>query len=121
VTPPCVDAPVLLAGPPLTGALGPGDRRRGGAFIDYYAIYPPASTTGRIQLTSTSFDPFLLLFDESGQALEQAYDPEPGDGVRTAILIWPLERRCYLVGASSWRPDSVGGYILSVQWEDPAS
>jgi hypothetical protein len=120
-TPSCADAPVLVAGSPTTAAIEAGNERRGGAFIDYYAIYPAGPSTGRIQLTSTAFDPFLILFDETGQALAQAFDPTPDAGVRTAILSWHMDQRCYLIGATSWAPDATGGYLISLQWVDPAS
>lgn len=120
VTPPCADTSILLAGSPLAAALGPGDRRRGGAYIDYYAIYPAGPATATVQLTSTEFDPFLILFDETGNALEQAFEPEPGSGVRTATLTRHLDQRCYLIGASSWEADATGAYLLSLQWSDPA-
>jgi hypothetical protein len=118
-TPPCADTDILLAGSPLASALGPGDRRRGGAYIDYYAIYPAGPSTATVQLTATSFDPFLILFDETGLALDQAFDPDPGTGVRTVVLTWYMDQRCYLVGASSWEADATGGYLLSLQWTDP--
>jgi hypothetical protein len=120
--PPCDDAPVLTAGATATGVLGTGDARWGGAFIQYWAVHTPVPARARISVTSTAFEPFLLLFDARGAVLHQGYDPDPAqDGLRKAVLDAALDTGCTLVGVSSWRAGTAGAFAVSLSWGDLAA
>jgi hypothetical protein len=114
VVPACLDAPVLPADELVTAALGPGDPRRGGSYIQYYSVRPTAPAALRLHMTAMSFDPFLFLLDGSGRVIGQGYgaDPEAGREASLESIVGP---GCYLVGASSWAPAS-GSYSLLLTW-----
>jgi hypothetical protein len=116
VVPPCGEAPTLVAGEAVSGTLGPGTARRGGSYIQHYTVWPADSTDLRIEMSSAAVEPFLLLFDASGRAIAQAIGERAPAGGHAAIL----ERRlagCHTVGATTWAPDSRGGYILRIDEE----
>jgi hypothetical protein len=111
VVPPCGEAAELVPGETVTGALGPGTARRGGSYIQHYTVWPADSTDVLIVMSSPAVEPFLLLFDGSGRVIDQAMgEPVPGGGHTTV-----LQRRlagCHTIGATTWAPDSRGGYTL---------
>jgi hypothetical protein len=120
--PDCDAAPALQPGNPQAGTLGVGDRRWGGAFIQYWSIQPRAPGRAQVQLTTVDFEPFLLLFDGRGTVIDQAFDPEPpAAGPRTATLDRVLPGACTLVGVSSWRAQGAGSYLVSLTWTEPGS
>jgi hypothetical protein len=116
VLPPCAEAPELAHGVGVAGTLGPGDPRRGGSYIHHYTVWPSDSTHVAIEMSSVAVEPFLLLFDASGRVIAQAM-AEPSSGGGHAAL---LERRmagCHTIGATTWAPDSRGGYTLRLHEE----
>lgn len=110
-----------MAGVAEAAALGPGDRRWGGAYIQYWSILADAPARARVQVSSTDFEPFLLLFDEGGAVVDQAFDPEPpDDALRTVSIEAHLRAPCTLLGVSAWSREGSGSYLLSFYWADPA-
>jgi hypothetical protein len=111
VLPPCGEAPELVPGVGVAETLGAGDPRRGGSYIHHYTVWPADSTQVGIEMSSVAVEPFLLLFDASGRVIAQAMaEPSPGGG-HAALL----ERRlvgCHTLGATTWAPDTRGGYTL---------
>jgi hypothetical protein len=114
--PSCEAAPALAAGVERHGALGPDHLRRGGSFIQYYAIHAPRPARARVRLTAARFEPVLLLFDDAGRAIDQAYDPTPGPGARSTELLRELAPGCHLLGATSWGREQSGEYALVLEW-----
>lgn len=114
VPPPCEDAPRLaLDGEPVTGILGPGDARRGGAWIHYFALDAERAIAVRIRMTSIALDPLLYLFDPGGALVGQAFPATPDAPLREAVMDAVLVPGCQLLGASSWADDA-GAYTLTV-------
>ena len=119
--PVCGEEPAIRVGDMVGSRLEPGDDRFAGAFIDYYSLElgDPAFLT--VSLSSAEVDPLLLVFVESPDTLIQAFDPigEPPGTTETASWTTPdtvpLQAGCHLIGASSWYPDSVGAYTISVR------
>lgn len=96
-------------------ALQQGDRRFADAYIDYYSLNLPTARELNVAMTSSEFDPLLLVFLEQGDVL-QAFDSmgvDPGLP-ETASLTDSLPAGCHLIGASSWQVDTTGSYILTV-------
>jgi hypothetical protein len=116
VVPPCGEAPTLVAGQAVNGTLGPGTARRGGSYIQHYTVWPTDSMDLRIEMRSVAVEPFLLLFDPSGQVIAQAIGEPTAVGGHAAILVQRLAG-CHTVGATTWAPDSRGGYILRMEGE----
>jgi hypothetical protein len=118
VTPPCGEAPLLIAGEPVVATLAPGNSRRGGSYIHHYTVWPDEPMDVRIEMTSAAVEPFLFLFDESGTVIAQATAALATRAPQTATLEWSLTRGCYTVGASTWAADSRGPYSLRLDRAD---
>jgi hypothetical protein len=116
VVPPCGEAPRLVAGEAVSGTLGPGAARRGGSYVQHYTVWPADSMDLRIEMSSVAIEPFLLLFDASGRAIAQAIGEPAPVGGHAAILERSLAG-CHTVGATTWAPDSRGGYTLRLHGE----
>lgn len=112
MTPPCGEAPALIAGEPVVATLAPGNSRRGGSYIHHYTVWPDKPVDVRIEMTSAAVEPFLFLFDESGTVIAQAIAAPATRAPQAAILEWSLTGRCYTVGASTWTANSRGPYSL---------
>jgi hypothetical protein len=119
VVPPCGEAPMLVAGEAVSETLGPGTARRGGSYIQHYTVWPADSMDLRIEMRSVAVEPFLLLFDASGRAIAQAIGEPAPVGGHAAILEHRLAG-CHTVGATTWEPDSRGGYTLRLHGEAPS-
>lgn len=112
--PPCEDVPAVAVGEGLDGTLSAGDRRFDGVFIDYYGLPLAAAADVVIRLSSTDLDPVLFLFDENGEVIAQAFDPEgtpPGE-LETARIFYEFTPGCHLIGASAFTRDTTGSYTL---------
>jgi hypothetical protein len=119
VLPPCGEAPELVPGVGAAGTLGPGAPRRGGSYIHHFTIWPTDSTHVGIEMSSVAVEPFLLLFDASGRVIAQAMGAAIPGGGHAALL----ERRlagCHTIGATTWAPDSRGGYTLRLHQDATA-
>lgn len=117
--PVCGSTPGLSPGEAVSATLGESDRRRGGAFVDYYSFQPTQTVQVRLRLTTDMFEPFLFLFDATGLVVAHAFDPAPGAGSASAELTHSLGPGCYLVGASSWGREGRGGYSVLLEVAEP--
>src|SRR5205807_415641 len=73
-----------------------------------------ARHTYTLELTSTSFQPYLRVEDEEGRSLAQS------GGSRVARLIFaPPQTKSYRIVASSRDSDRIGPFTLKVQTTDP--
>jgi hypothetical protein len=116
--PACAAAPRLVPGQAVTTTFAPGDPRRGGAPIHYYAVLPAGEASVRISMTSGTVDPFLLLLDGGGQVIAQAFDPVPAQFQR-AVLERRLEPGCHLLAATTWSRGLTGPYSLLLEVATP--
>lgn len=114
--PVCLEAPVLVAGEPVSGRLTRGDQRFLGRFIDHFAVDFTDSTTVEASLTSSQFDPFLYQLAPGQRVLAQAFDSAgaPTGEPESAVLRIRIGPGCHLLGVSSWEQGATGSYILSL-------
>jgi hypothetical protein len=117
--PVCTDQPTVAVGTAVQATLLAGDARLAGAYIDYYALRLDTPTRLTLRVVSVEIDPLILIFDETGQVTDQAFDDDPpqGTGEATVTLTRELGSGCTLIGVSSFEPDDPGAYTLAV---DPA-
>ncbi|MGK7313204.1 MAG: hypothetical protein ACN0LA_13275 [Candidatus Longimicrobiales bacterium M2_2A_002] len=115
--PRCGSAPDLVPGDSVDAALGTDSDRFDGAFIDYYTLQLSGPRALRVAQSSSDFDPLLLVFDASGQIIDQAFqeDGSPPGSLETATLTRTFEAGCFLLGASVWDRGDTGGYTLTVR------
>lgn len=78
--------------------------------IDRYDFTLTTTATITIDLRSVSFDPFLTLFNETGELI--AYDDDSGEGVNARIGIL-LPAGTYAIGATGYYATSLGDYTLN--------
>lgn len=116
--PVCGEAPAVRIDDPVAGALTRQDARFQGAYIDYYSLQLTDSTSVRITLASTDFDPFLYVFRATRPPTvrAQAFDPvgKPPGEEEIAGLSQRLGPGCHLLGASTWGRGETGSYDLVV-------
>lgn len=118
--PVCGQEDAIRIGDIVGSRLESGDDRFAGAFIDYYSLELSAPTLLTVSLSSEEMDPLLLVFPENSGTLIQAFDTigEPPGATETATWTTPADDSllagCHLIGASSWYPDGVGAYVISV-------
>lgn len=123
--PVCGQEDAIQVGDIVGSRLEAGDDRFAGAFIDYYSLELNGPTFLTVSLSSAEMDPLLLVFAENPDTLIQAFDPvgEPPGSTETATWTtpdtFPLLAGCHLIGASSWYPDSVGAYTISLSSVEP--
>ena len=123
--PVCGQEDAIRVGDIVGSRLESGDDRFAGAFIDYYSLELGAPTLLTVSLSSEEMDPLLLVFAENPDTLIQAFDSigEPPGATETATWTtpdtFPLLAGCHLIGASSWYPDGVGAYAISVSSAEP--
>jgi hypothetical protein len=99
-------------GETVTGTLSGQDCvRSGGQSQDLWELVLASDATVRIDLTSTQFDPWLVLQDEAGGVI--ATDDDSGVGV-SARIERALTTGTYLISASSFGPEGAGAYQLAV-------
>ena len=115
--PQCGSAPDVVPDDSVDAALGTESDRFDGAFIDYYTLELSGSRTLRVTQSSSDFDPLLLVFDEAGEIIDQAFqqDGSPPGSLETATLTRTFEAGCFLLGASVWDRGDMGGYTLTVK------
>lgn len=115
--PQCGSAPGVAPGDSVDAALGTGSDRFDGALIDYYTLDLSGPRALRVAQSSSDFDPLLLVFDASGEVIDQAFQEvgSPPDSLETAALTRTFEAGCFLIGASVWDRGDMGAYTLTVR------
>ena len=83
-----------------------------GEFVDAWSFSLGTSTAVQINLTSSEFDPFLIVTDDIVVTLDS--DDDGGEGVNSQINI-TLEAGDYLIWATSFSPGESGSYQLSLR------
>ncbi len=96
------------------GSLGPGDTQlQSGEFYDRVSFEGRAGDRIVIELSSTEFDPYLLILDANDQVLLQV-DDSAGAGLNVLLTYdLPAAGRYSLIVTSA-RPGEAGGYRLSI-------
>jgi hypothetical protein len=115
---PCVSNVTISPGQTLTGMLEATDcPLDDGSFVDLFKLTLPMNARVQIDLTSTAFDPYLLLFEllPDGSALAINADNDGGPGTDARIQQTLDSATTYLIGANSLLEGKTGPYQLSVQ------
>jgi hypothetical protein len=109
----CTNTPVVIAvGETRSGTLGAGDCVfDSGHYADAWRLTLASATTVRIDLTSSSFDAYLLLSDANGTTI--ASDDDGGDGFNSRLTL-TLPAGQYTLWATSYNAGETGAYQLSV-------
>lgn len=106
----------MLGGPALAGAgvLGPGDEQlASGEYFDRVTFSGAAGDQLVIDLTSTEFDPYVLIIDSSENAITQE-DDSPGAGLNVRLTFTLPSSGQYTVIVTSALPGESGGYSLAL-------
>jgi len=112
--PACVDG-LAHCGETVRGSLGAGDctLQSNGSFVDTYELTLTATRNLRIDLTSASFDPTLLLLDERCTTVAMNDDCTPDDPVRSCLTVNALAGT-YFIGVNGSSAGGVGSYTLTI-------
>lgn len=107
---------LALAGAAAAGAgrLGPGDEQLvGGEYFDRVTFDAAAGDTVSIELTSTEFDPYLIVLDANEQPMFQE-DDSPGAGLNVNVTVTLPAAGRYTVVVTSAYPNETGAYRLTI-------
>ena len=100
-------------GQTVTGTLASTDcTLSDGAYADLYRVTITASQALQIDMTSSAFDSFLIVFDANGAVV--ATDDDSGGGLNARITR-TLTPGTYYVAAKSEAPGATGAYTLTVR------
>lgn len=96
------------------GRLGPGDEQLGsGEYFDRITFVGAAGDEVVIELSSSEFDPYLIVIDGKEQVLAQE-DDSPGMGLGARLSVTLPSAGQYTVIVTSVYPGETGGYRLSI-------
>src|SRR5256885_3798127 len=113
---PAVPATLLAqAGAPIVhrGALASGDQQlRSGEYYDTYEFQGRAGQRVVFDLTSTAFDPYLMVVAPSGHKEEN--DDYNGSNTRSRLELALEETGTYRVLVTSYKKDETGAYELRI-------
>lgn len=112
--------PALAGGAALTvgrsarGALARGDQQLGsGEFVDVFTLQGRAGQRVELALTSTAFDPYLMISGPGGFADYNDDDPESGTTNSRLVVTLP-DNGVYQVQVTSYAVGETGAYQLAV-------
>ena len=95
------------------GSLMSGDKTlESGEFVDYYSFFGRQGQSVVVDLTSSSFDPYLLLVMPDGNQLDN--DDWEGDRTRSRIETTLPANGMYRVGATTYQPGESGSYRVQI-------
>lgn len=108
----------VAAGREIRGALAQGDETlRSGEFSDSHVVTLEAGSSIRIRLSSTEFDPYLIVRTPSGRQIDND-DFEPGS-LGSGVDLPRTEAGEHSILVTSYRPAETGSYVL--RFEDGPS
>ncbi len=115
---PCGASRAVTVGQSFTDTLtGTGCRLADGSYVKRYAFAVAAAGAMRIDLTSTQFDPYLLL-QQAGAAPTLAEDDDGGPGLN-AQLLRVFEPGNYVITATSATSGELGEFRLALSGAAP--
>lgn len=98
-----------------SGRLEPGDERlESGEFYDVHPYPAQAGDSLVLTLTSSDFDPYLMVIDPDGAVLTQI-DDSPGYGLDVHLTLTLPSSGTYLLAVTSARPGETGAYELTLE------
>lgn len=104
---------VIEIGQTQTGQLEATDQTlEFGEFVDTYQFTGSAAQIIEINLSSTDFDTFLMLTNDSGFQADND-DVEPGNFNSRLVVTLPQDGQ-YSIGVTSYAPGEMGAYTFSV-------
>lgn len=115
---PCDAASSIAIGQTLSGALASTDcTLEDGSFMDNYQISITANGRIQIDVTSSAFDAYLILFlrNPDGSYTAVGADNNSGGGTNARITRDVLAGETYIIGANSLLANVTGAYQVSVQ------
>ncbi|HEX6943634.1 MAG TPA: Ig-like domain-containing protein [Gemmatimonadaceae bacterium] len=115
---PCDASTPITIGQTLSGALASTDcTLQDGSFMDLYTISITANGRLQIDVTSTAFDAYLILFlrNPDGTTVAVGADDNSGGGTNSRITRDVVAGETYLIGANSLLANVTGAYQVSVQ------
>ena len=115
---PCDASTPITIGQILNGTLSTSDcALQDGSFMDQYQI--TITTDGRLQfdVSSASFDAYLILFlrNPDGSTVAVGADDNAGGGTNARITRTVAAGETYVIGANSLLANATGAYTVSVQ------
>lgn len=110
----CEDLPQVGPDEPTVGSLSTDDPTSVyGSHFDLYGLQLESSGEVRIDLTSTDFDSYLLVYLGDGTLIADNDDLD--NATRDASVTLDLDPGCYRIEATSFSASETGGYTLSVE------
>jgi len=96
------------------GVLGPGDEvLASGEYFDRIIFTGTAGSQVTVDLSSTEFDPYLLLIDANESVIAQE-DDSPGAGLNVRLTVTLPRSGQFTAIVTSAQPGETGGYSLSL-------
>lgn len=83
-----------------------------GAFVDYFELRIFTTTYVDIYMESTNMDPYLVLFDEDDNVIDEDDDSLGGFDAWIQVKLTP---GTYYIGATSFTARETGSYLVTVE------
>lgn len=115
---PCDNSTPIAIGQVLAGSLAAADCiLDDGSYMDQYQLSITASGRIQIDVTSTAFDAYLILFirNPDGSKVAVGADDNSAGGTNARITRDVLAGETYFIGANSLLPGVTGAYQVSLQ------
>lgn len=115
---PCDASTPITIGQTLGGALASTDcALQDGSFMDLYQVAVTANGRLQIDVTSTAFDAYLILFlrNPDGTRVAVGADDNSGGGTNARITRDAVAGETYLIGANSLLANMTGAYQVALQ------
>lgn len=97
----------------IDGQISATDCADGGYYSDIYAVVLQAGQRLNLSMTSTVLDPYLIVFDASGNVMAQ--DDDSGTGLDAQLSYVAPATGVYLIDAGTSSTGETGAYTLTVQ------
>ena len=108
-------APTGAAAQTRTGSLGPGDQTlESGEYIESFTFNWNQGETHTLRLTSSAFDPYLIVRPPAGQQLDND-DLDSTAGTDAGLTVTCATTGTYTVVATSYATGETGAFTLTVQ------
>lgn len=116
VAPTTPSAPAAGAAQTRTGSLGIGDQTlESGEYLESHTFTWNAGETHTLRLTSTDFDPYLIVRPPNGGQQLDNDDLNTAEGTDAGLTVVCQATGVYTVVATSFASGETGAYTLTVQ------